>query len=42
MFYFYNESEFSNFICIFAMPYEVLFDFYCNTKLSDSSDIAKF
>ena len=30
-----------DFICIFAMSDEVLFDFNCNTKLSDSSDIAK-
>ena len=32
---------FSDFICIFAMPYEVLFDYFCNTKLSESSDMAK-
>lgn len=32
----------SDFICIFAMPDEVLFDYYSNTKLSESSDIAKF
>ena len=33
--------SFSDFICIFAMPDEVLFDYYCNTKLSESSDMAK-
>ena len=33
--------SFSNFICIFAMPDEVLFDYFCNTKLSESSDMAK-
>jgi len=27
----------SDFICTFAMPDEDLFDFYCNTKLSESS-----
>ena len=31
----------SDFICIFAMPDEVLFDYFCNTKLSESSDMAK-
>lgn len=31
----------SDFICTFAMPDEDLFDFYCNTKLSESSDMAK-
>ena len=33
--------SFSDFICIFAMPDEVLFDYFCNTKLSESSDMAK-
>ena len=33
--------SFSDFICIFAMPDEVLFDYYSNTKLSESSDMAK-
>lgn len=32
----------SDFICIFAMPDEDLFDFYCNAKLSESSDMAKY
>lgn len=31
----------SDFICIFATPDEDLFDFYSNTKLSESSDMAK-
>lgn len=31
----------SDFICIFATPVEDLFDFYGNTKLSESSDMAK-
>ena len=34
--------SFSDFIYIFAMPDEVLFDYYSNTKLSESSDIAIF
>ena len=33
--------SFSIFICIFAMPDEVLFDYYSNTKLSEFSDMAK-
>ena len=33
--------SFSDLICIFAMPDEVLFDYFCNTKLSESSDMAK-
>ena len=33
--------SFSDLICIFAMPDEVLFDYYSNTKLSESSDMAK-
>ena len=33
--------SFSDFICIFAMPDEVLFDYFCNTKLSEFSDMAK-
>ena len=33
---------FSDFICIFAMPDEVLFDYFCKAKLSESSDMAKF
>ena len=33
--------SFSDFICILAMPDEVLFDYFCNTKLSESSDMAK-
>ena len=36
-----KDVSFSDFICIFAMPNEVLFDYFCNTKLSESSDIAK-
>ena len=32
---------FSDFICNFVMPDEVLFDCFCNTKLSESSDMAK-
>ena len=36
-----KDVSFSDFICIFAMPDEVLFDYYCNTKLSESSDMAK-
>ena len=36
-----KDVSFSDFICIFAMPDEVLFDYYSNTKLSESSDIAK-
>ena len=32
--------SFSDFICIFAMPDEVLSDYFCNTKLSESSDMA--
>lgn len=31
----------SNFICTLAMSAEDWFDFYCNTKLSESSDITK-
>ena len=37
-----KDVSFSDFICIFAMPDEVLFDYYSNTKLSESSDMAKF
>ena len=33
--------SFSDLICIFAMPDEVLFDYFSNTKLSESSDMAK-
>ena len=33
--------SFSDFICTFAMPNEVLFDYFCNTKLSESSNMAK-
>ena len=33
--------SFSDLICIFAMSEEVLFDYYSNTKLSESSDMAK-
>ena len=33
--------SFSDFICIFVMSDEVLFDYYSNTKLSESSDMAK-
>ena len=33
--------SFSDFICIFAMPDEVLLDYYSNTKLSESFDMAK-
>ena len=33
--------SFSDFICNFAMPDEVLFDYFCNTKLSESSGMAK-
>ena len=33
--------SFSDFICIFAIPDEVLFDYFYNTKLSESSDMAK-
>lgn len=36
-----KDVSFSDFICIFAMPDEDLFDFYCNTKLSESYDMAK-
>ena len=36
-----RDVSFSDFICIFAMPDEVLFDYYSNTKLSESSDMAK-
>ena len=36
-----KDVSFSDFICIFAMPNEVLFDYFCNTKLSESSDMAK-
>jgi hypothetical protein len=36
-----KDVSFSDFICIFAMPDEVLFDYYSNTKLSESSDMAK-
>ena len=36
-----KEVSFSAFICIFAMPDEVLFDYYSNTKLSESSDMVK-
>ena len=32
----------SNFICTLAMSAEDWFDFYCNTKLSESSDMAKY
>lgn len=32
-----KDVNFSDYICIFAMSDEVLFDFYCNTKLSESS-----
>ena len=31
----------SNFICTLAMSAEDWFDFYCNTKLSESSDMTK-
>ena len=34
--------SFSDFICIFVMPDEVLFDYYSNTELSESSDMAIF
>ena len=37
-----KDVSFSDFICIFAMPDEVLFDDYINTKLSESSDMATF
>ena len=33
--------SFSDFICIFAMPDEVLFDYYSDTKLSESSAMVK-
>jgi hypothetical protein len=33
--------SFSDLICIFDMLDEVLFDYYSNTKLSESSDMAK-
>ena len=36
-----KDVSFSDFICIFAMPDEVLFDYYSNTKLSEFSDMAK-
>ena len=36
-----KDVSFSDFICIFAMLDEVLFDYYSNTKLSESSDMAK-
>ena len=32
----------SDFICTFTMPDEDLFDFYSYTKLSESSDMAKY
>ena len=31
----------SNFICTLTMSAEDWFDFYCNTKLSESSDMTK-
>lgn len=31
----------SNYICILAASDEDLFNFYCNTKLSESSDMTK-
>ena len=33
---------FSDFICTLAMSAEDWFDFYCNTKLSESSDMTKY
>lgn len=36
-----KDVSFSVFICIFAMPDEVLFDYYSSTKLNESSDMAK-
>lgn len=33
--------SFSVFICTFAMSDEILLDYVCNTKLSDTSDMAK-
>ena len=33
--------SFLDFICIFAMPDEVLFDYYSDTKLSESSAMVK-
>ena len=34
--------SFSDFVCIFALLVEDLFDFYSNTKLGESSDMEKF
>ncbi|MDD7192873.1 MAG: hypothetical protein SPG08_03840 [Sodaliphilus sp.] len=34
--------SFSDFVCIFALSVEDLFDFYRNIKLGESSDMAKF
>lgn len=36
-----KDVSFSDFICIFAMPDEVLFDYYSDTKLSESSAMVK-
>lgn len=36
-----KDVSFSDFICIFVMPDEVLFDYYSDTKLSESSDMTK-
>ena len=36
-----KDVSFSDFICIFAMLDEVWFNYFCNTKLSESSDMAK-
>ena len=33
--------SFSDFICIFAMSFRVLFVFICNTKISEISDMTK-
>ena len=33
--------SFSVFICTFAMSDEMLFDYFCNIKLSNTSDMAK-
>lgn len=37
-----KRSGFSRFYLYLAMSDEVLFDFICNTKLNESSDMAKY
>ena len=36
-----KDVSFSDFICTFTMLDEVLFDYFCNTKLSESFDMTK-